>query len=148
MPDEQEPKIIADTDWKAEAQREKERLAAELEAEKALKAEAAAESLFLELLDMLAQQAAIALGGAQTTDGRTIPASPALAKHLIDMIEMLETKTKGNLTKEESETIASLLSRLRWAFSMSAMPPASGAGSPPTGGGEPRPGSGGGSRSR
>ena len=37
MPDDDAPRIIADDDWKAEAQREKERLAQEAEKEKAAK---------------------------------------------------------------------------------------------------------------
>ncbi len=136
MPDEPERKIIIDSDWKAEAEREKEKLAAEAEREKSAKAEGAPEeSLFLELLDLLAQQAVITLGGAQTGDGRTIPPNPMLAKHFIDMLGMIEEKTKGNLTKEEAETLNTLLSRLRWAFSMSVAPA-------PPGGGQagPRPG--------
>jgi hypothetical protein len=141
MPDEEQPKIIADTDWKAEAQREKERLAAEAEKEKAAREEAAGgESLFLELVDMLAQQAVIALGGAQTSDGRVIPPSPPLAKHFIDMLDMVQQKTKGNLTKEEGETLNALLSRLRWAFSMGMTPPPGApAAPPPTGGAKPKP---------
>ncbi len=121
MPDDEGPKIIADDDWKAEAQREKERLAAEAEKDKAEQGAADGEkSLFLDLLEILAQQAMIALGGAQLPDGRTIPGNPAAAKHFVDMIGELEVKTKGNLTKEESEILASLLSRMRWAFTMAA----------------------------
>ncbi len=142
MPDEEGPRIIADDDWKAQAQREKERLAAEAEKEKAAKAAEggeARESLFLELLDSLFQQAIIALGGAQTQDGRTIPPSPALAKHLIDMIGMLEEKTKGNLTKEESEILNNGLSRLRWAFGMALAPAPGTAGAEKSGGAKPPP---------
>ena len=121
MPDEDEPKIIADDDWKAEAQREKERLAQEAEKDEAAKEEGEAKgSLFLDLLDLLAQQAVIALGGAQLPDGRTIPSNPSAAKLYVDMIAELEVKTHGNLSKEEAETIKALVGRLRWAFTMAA----------------------------
>lgn len=39
-----------------------------------------------------------------------------LAKHTIDMIAMLEEKTKGNLTEEEKNLIKALLSEIRIAF--------------------------------
>jgi hypothetical protein len=89
----------------------------------------------------LAQQAAIALGGAQTSDGQVIPPSPPLAKHFIDMLDMVQQKTKGNLTKEEGEVLNALLSRLRWAFSMGMAPPPGTAtgGAPPAGGAKPKP---------
>lgn len=40
----------------------------------------------------------------------------AQAKFLIDSIEMLEKKTKGNLDKEEAEMLEHLLYELRMAF--------------------------------
>lgn len=39
-----------------------------------------------------------------------------LAKHTIDMIAMLEEKTKGNLNEEEENLIKALLSEIRMAF--------------------------------
>lgn len=39
-----------------------------------------------------------------------------LAKHTIDMIAMLEEKTKGNLNEEEGNLLKALLSELRLAF--------------------------------
>lgn len=39
-----------------------------------------------------------------------------LAKHSIDMIAMLEEKTKGNLNDEEGNLLKALLSELRIAF--------------------------------
>lgn len=119
MPDEEEPKIIADDDWKAEAQREKERLAAEAEQTEGA-GEEGESSPFLDLLDILAQQVVLSMGGAQLPNGQTLPANPAAAKHFIDMLAMLQEKTQGNLTKEEEEVLSSLVSRLRWAFSMAA----------------------------
>lgn len=123
MPDDEEPKIIADDDWKAEARAEKERLAKEAAEERAARQAGQGEaSPFLALLDLLAQQAVLSLGGAQLPNGQTLPANPQAAKLFIDMLSDLETKTKGNLGKEESEVLTSLLSRLRWAFSMGSAP--------------------------
>ncbi|WP_022664441.1 DUF1844 domain-containing protein [Desulfospira joergensenii] len=40
----------------------------------------------------------------------------SLAQHTIDMIAMLEEKTRGNLTKDEENLLKSLLSEIRLAF--------------------------------
>lgn len=39
-----------------------------------------------------------------------------LARHTIDTLELLETKTQGNLTEEESTLLANLLTELRMRF--------------------------------
>ena len=39
-----------------------------------------------------------------------------LAKHTIDMIAMLEEKTKGNLNEEEENLLKALLSEIRLAY--------------------------------
>ncbi|OGR21544.1 MAG: hypothetical protein A3J85_02605 [Desulfobacula sp. RIFOXYA12_FULL_46_16] len=39
-----------------------------------------------------------------------------LARHTIDMIAMLEEKTKGNLTEDEKNLLKALLSEIRIAF--------------------------------
>jgi hypothetical protein len=39
-----------------------------------------------------------------------------LARHAIDTIDMLEEKTKGNLTEEESRFIENVLTDLRWRY--------------------------------
>ena len=39
-----------------------------------------------------------------------------LARHTIDMIAMLEEKTRGNLTKDEDNLLKSLLDEIRIAF--------------------------------
>lgn len=39
-----------------------------------------------------------------------------LAKHTIEMIAMLEVKTRGNLTKDEESLLKALLSEIRLAY--------------------------------
>ena len=39
-----------------------------------------------------------------------------LAKHAIDTIDMLEEKTKGNLTEEEAKFVENVLTDLRWRY--------------------------------
>ena len=74
------------------------------------------EANFIELINLLAMQAAIALGGYQGPGGERIPANPIAAKHQIDLIEVLEKKTAGNLTEDEKRTLDAVLYELRMQY--------------------------------
>ena len=96
---EEERKIIVDDDWKAEAKKEKERLA-----EEEITQEPLPDPSFAELINMIAMQAVVGLGGMTGPGGERIPPNIEIAKHYIDMLQVLEDKTKGNLTDDEKET--------------------------------------------
>lgn len=64
--------------------------------------------LFLELVTMLAGQAELLLVGAED-----LPAQPAEAQRMIDYLGVLEEKTAGNLSDDESKLLSSLLYQLR-----------------------------------
>ena len=64
----------------------------------------------------LASTALIALGKMPAPDGQTQPIDLDTARYLIDVLGMLEQKTKGNLDETESKLIASLVYDLRVAF--------------------------------
>ena len=64
----------------------------------------------------LASTALIALGKMPGPDGKAHPVDVETARHLIDVLAMLEQKTKGNLEEAESKLLASLLYDLRVAF--------------------------------
>jgi hypothetical protein len=72
---------------------------------------AASLPLFLDLVNDLAQQAALFIEGAQG-----FPAQPAQAKRLIDYLGVLETKTRGNLSAEESQILSNIVFQLRTLF--------------------------------
>jgi len=74
---------------------------------------------FSTLLQMLATQAMAALGMIPGPDGKTLK-HPAVAKHFIDLLSVLETKCKGNLDAGESKMLESLVHDLRMAFLQSA----------------------------
>jgi hypothetical protein len=118
----EEKKIIVDEDWKAEAQKEKEILAAQEEAEKkkAQKEKQARghlpEGNFAALVSMLTTQALFALGLLQVKGQEKKEPDLELAKYNIDMLETLEEKTKGNLTKEEETILANTLNELRMGY--------------------------------
>lgn len=68
------------------------------------------------LISMLFTQAMSALGQMPNpVDGETSVDKP-MAKHSIDMIEMLDTKTKGNLSDDESKMLREALHALRMAY--------------------------------
>ena len=107
-------KIIVDDDWKAEAQREKERLAQEQAKKES--ARPAAEGGFVELLSLIAMQALVGLGGMATPTGEPIPPNLGAAKHFIDLLQVLEEKTRGNLTKDEQTMMDQTLYELRMRY--------------------------------
>jgi hypothetical protein len=118
----QEKKIIVDEDWKQEAQKEKEVLAAQEKAEKE-KADDQDEARgplppgnFAALISMLTTQALFALGLLQIKGQEKKEPDLALAKYNIDMLETLEEKTKGNLTQEEQTVLANTLNELRMGY--------------------------------
>jgi len=119
---EQEKKIIVDEDWKQQAQKEKEILAAQEEAEKNDKQQEEKprgplpEGNFAALISMLTTQALFALGLLQIKGQEERKPDLELAKYNIDMLQVLEEKTRGNLTKEEEIVLANTLSELRMGY--------------------------------
>ena len=71
---------------------------------------------FIELVMMQAQQAAMFLGQLPGPDGQKLEANLPYARMFIDQLEMLQEKTRGNLSHEESQVLTSVLSDLRLAF--------------------------------
>ena len=118
----EEKKIIVDEDWKAEAQKEKEILAAQEEAEKKKKQEEKQtrgplpEGNFAALVSMLTTQALFALGLIQVKGQEEKEPDLEMAKYNIDILETIQEKTKGNLTKEEDTVLANTLNELRMGY--------------------------------
>jgi hypothetical protein len=115
MPDSNEPRIIIDDDWKQQAQREKEE--ADLRTREQEEPQSLPVPSILELVQMVIMQASIGLGGMQDPGtGQMIPQNLPLAKHYIDLLEVLKNKTKGNLDEEETKIIDGTLHELRMVF--------------------------------
>jgi hypothetical protein len=120
----EEKKIIIDEDWKREAQREKEKIAAQ-EAEEKKKEVAEGPKRgprglprgdLPGLISMLTTQALFALGLIQVKGEEDREPDLELARYNIDMLEAVEQKTKGNLTPEEQELLKNTLSDLRMGY--------------------------------
>tara|TARA_R110002111_G_scaffold110017_5_gene169304 strand:- start:296 stop:727 length:432 start_codon:yes stop_codon:yes gene_type:complete len=124
------PKIIVDDDWKSQAQAEKQKLADEAKAKQA--AEAGGEGApnaggqasggggrqlppasFETLVSTMTTQALFAMGEIPDPQTGQRMAHLDLARHHIDMLSVIAEKTEGNLSKEESDMIATTLYELR-----------------------------------
>ena len=120
MSDPDAPKIIIDDDWKSSAQAEKQRL---VDAEKQKAEQAATQGPgglpevigFKELLSLFATQALMYMGAIPDQSGRAM-VSLEVAKLNIDLLAVVQEKTKGNLTAEEQEMIDGTLKELRMQF--------------------------------
>lgn len=126
------PKIQIDSDWKAEAQREKERLAEQARARREQDAATAASkpaatagsraprelppANFDTLMAQIATQALMYTGAiADPRTGQPV-LNLDLARHHIDMLNVLEEKTAGNLTDQEARALATTLYELRGRY--------------------------------
>jgi len=118
----EEKKIIVDEDWKAEAQKEKEILAAQEEAEKEKKQEVKEsrgplpEGNFAALVSMLTTQSLFALGLLHVKGQEEKEPDLEMAKYHIDILETIQEKTKGNLTPEEETVLSNTLNELRMGY--------------------------------
>ncbi len=141
--DDPSPKLQVDSDWKAEAQAEKERLAQQEEA----KAESGEgrpgelpEASFKTLMGVLASQAIMGLGAMGDPKTGRVMIDLDGAKFNIDLLEVLDEKTKGNLDDDEANDLTQVLTELRSRFvhvaqlvaQQGAAPPEAGAGGEPS----------------
>lgn len=109
-----EKKLIIDDDWKVQARQEKERL--EREVEEKQQAGKFAEPDFPELLNLIVMQAMVGLGMVGGPGGKPYPPDLGLAKHFIDLLQVLEDKTKNNLTPDEQKMMDQTLYQLRMIY--------------------------------
>ena len=126
----QEPKIISDEDWKQQAKREKEQLdeqqqstpqdtpAADSPSPKSdsQQARQLPPADFNSHVSSLVIQVLYCLGKIQDPGGNNPPIDLDLAKHHIDVLQMLEEKTKDNLTEKEQKLLTSSLHEVRMHY--------------------------------
>jgi hypothetical protein len=119
-----EKKIIVDEDWKTQVEAEKEALAKESQKSPVEPADGMPQfppASFELLVTTFVTEAMVALG--QFPNPVTNEATPnqAHAMFSIDMLQVLQDKTKGNLTPNEAAMLETLLHQLRMAFVALAM---------------------------
>ncbi len=74
------------------------------------------EPQFLDLVESLQLGAMVNLGMIQGPDGKRSPVDLPAAKDAIDLLGILQEKTKGNLAKEEEEVLREGLYHLRMGY--------------------------------
>ncbi|MCH8217874.1 MAG: DUF1844 domain-containing protein [Planctomycetes bacterium] len=120
----QEKKLIIDDDWKEEARKEKEVLIEQekQDGEKKVEAQSSGRSAPLPpadlsgLISMLATQSFFALGVVKTKEDEEPRKDLEMAKFNIDMLGVVEEKTKGNLTDQEASILSDTLQQLRMVY--------------------------------
>ncbi len=125
----EKPRIIVDEDWKSQVQAEKEALKRPREPPTMHEPSTAPSggqpqhergplppATFPVLLTTLATQALVSLGQIPHPATNRPEIHLDEAKHFIDLLEMLDQKTAGNRTPEESQLLEDLLHELRLGF--------------------------------
>jgi hypothetical protein len=125
-PEADKPKIIVDESWKSQAQAEKERLAQQEKAAPATGPASAKPAAgepqelpppnFAALVSSIVTQILFCLGAVEDPRMGKRYRDLGLAKHHIDILAMLEEKTKGNLTQEEQHMLDNALYEVRMAY--------------------------------
>jgi hypothetical protein len=129
---EPDPKIIVDDDWKTQVEKEKEALRSQqAEGPEEAKQETGEamqlpEPSFMVLLSTLGSQAMAAMGLFPDPATGKPNVNLPMAKHFIDMLSMLQEKTKGNLSEEESAHLRDALHQLRMIYVSTSNAPAPG----------------------
>ena len=116
------PKIQVDSDWKAQAQAEKARLA-EKEREQQEKAPGEGpgdrglpEASFKALMGTLASQALMGLGTMGDPKTGRVVVDLEGSQFAIDLMQVLEDTTKGNISDEDAAELKQVLAELRARF--------------------------------
>ena len=124
------PILHVDDDWKAQAQAEKAKLAEKEQAakEQAASAESAGETPspgvpgqippadFTTLVSSIATQALFSMGAMPDPQTGQRYTNLDIARHHIDSLSVLEEKTKGNLSEDETKMLATTLYELRASY--------------------------------
>lgn len=108
-----DPKIVVDDDWKNRVEREKKKMGGDVENDHEHKFPEASFELLITTFSMQAMSAMGLVGGPA---GTRQPIDFGLAKHLIDLLGVIEEKTRGNLSGEEAGTLEQMLHQLRMLF--------------------------------
>jgi hypothetical protein len=117
------PELHVDTDWKNQAQAEKEKLAAKVGDSAQPTTESADEGpsmptiapSFEIIVEQFAAQALMAMGAIPQPGGQK-KVDVGLARFFIDSLAVLEDKTKGNLTASEQRALLTALTDLRMTY--------------------------------
>ena len=108
-------KIIVDSEWKSRVETEKETLKRQ-EQEPSERPSDLPPASFPMLVSTLVTQALVGLGQLPDPFSGQPEINLPVAGHFIDTLSVLEQKTKGNLSADESSMLTDVLHQLRLAF--------------------------------
>lgn len=110
-----EPKIVVDDDWKTRVEREKQQ--AEAGEQGANEGQQPyPEASFELLVTTFSMQAMAAMGLLGGPGGAAQPPDLGMARHLIDLLGVIDEKTRGNLNAEEAAMLEQMLHQLRMLY--------------------------------
>lgn len=114
----EEKKIFIDEDWKSQVEAEKEALAKEPETGNTASpgTHELPPASFEMLVTTFASEAMVALGQLPNPFTNEHALNWEHARYTIDMLQVLQDKTKGNLSTEEAAMLETLLHQLRLAY--------------------------------
>lgn len=114
------PNIHVDSDWKAQAEVDKQRLSEQEKAREQGGAHGGGEKFppadFRSIVGLLATQALGGLGAYADPESKRVIVDLPQAQFAIDLLQVLTEKTKGNLSAEESSELESINNELRARF--------------------------------
>lgn len=110
------PKIILDDDWKAQAQAEKEKLSEQVEEPAGAEGGEMPPANFAGLVNALVSNIVFALGGFDDPRSGKRFIDLNLAKHYIDLLSVLEEKTRNNLSEDEKKLMDAALYETRMQY--------------------------------
>lgn len=114
-PNNEEPKILVDDDWKAQVEREKEQLKNQDPNDANAEPQLPPASFSL-LVQTLSTQSMATLGFLPDPMTGEAQTNRPMAKHFIDTLAVIEEKTAGNLSEDEETLLRETLHHLRMAY--------------------------------
>jgi len=127
--EEKKSKIITDEDWKQQAKQEKEKLKeqSQEEVESTDSKEKSGEGAplpppdFMTLVNSIVMQSFYHLGMINDPQSdKKPPVNLDMAKYNIDLLQVIEDKTKGNLNEQESQVLSMALHEIRMHYVQAA----------------------------
>jgi hypothetical protein len=110
-----EKKIVVDDDWKSRVDRERQSSSTS-DQTSSDQSQDYPEASFELLVTTFSMQAMAAMGVLGGPGGAQQPPDLGMAKHLIDLLGVIEEKTRGNLSQDEASMLEQMLHQLRVLF--------------------------------
>lgn len=108
--------VAGDSDWKEQARKEKEHLKEKAGGQSPGSAGAVPPATITTLVNQLMLQAMFFLGKVPDGSGQEPAVNFDMARYQIDLLQMLNEKTQGNLTDEEQAALTTALHELRMVY--------------------------------